>query len=78
MQRFIYKYTCDNCDEEIFGHRTLNLTDADNNEEIILDVDMLGGFELECPSCHHTYYIPDLREYVEDITEEIEEYEEDE
>ena len=77
MREFLYRYICDCCGEEILGNRTLDLT-ADEEETFIIDLDMIGGFDLECPNCHHTYFIPDLRDYVEDITEEIEENKEEE
>lgn len=76
MKRWLYRYTCDNCDEEILGNSTLDITDDSQDEEtIIVDVDMLGGFELRCPNCGHRYYVPDLRDYVEDVTHDYDEEE---
>ena len=69
MKRFIYRLTCDNCDEEIIGNSTLDLTQNEEDDAII-DIDMLGGFELICENCGHRYYVPDLRDYIEDVTEE--------
>ena len=69
MKRYLYKLTCDNCNEEILGNATLDLTQNEEDEEII-DIDMLGGFDLTCEKCGHSYYIPDLREYIEDVTDE--------
>ena len=77
MKKCEYHLTCDNCDEDIYGNTTLDLTEYESDNEYLIDIDMIGGFELKCEKCGHTYYIPDLRDYIEDVTSEVEEENED-
>lgn len=60
-----YKLSCPNCGEEFLGNTTLDLT-QENDDEVIIDLDMFGGFEMICPECNHTFYIPDIRDGIED------------
>lgn len=41
MKSFIYRLTCDSCGKEIFGNRTVDLT-QNEEEELIIDLDMMG------------------------------------
>lgn len=60
------KYTSE-CDcGGTMSSTTLDLS-QDPGPEVEINLDMLGGMEIECNKCGDRAYVPDLSDYIEDI-----------
>lgn len=59
-----YIMECCHCGSEFIGKRTFDLI-QENENEVEINIDMIGGFSAECPKCGCEYYIPDISDYIE-------------
>ena len=62
----VIKYTmeCNHCGKQFTARRVLDIT-QEEGDSVEIDLDMVGGFDAECPECGCQFYVPDLSDYIE-------------
>jgi hypothetical protein len=64
MIRIKHTFECE-CGEEL-SSTTLDLSQEPGGT-VEINLDMFGGFTLDCGACGRTYYVPDLCDHIEEV-----------
>ena len=59
-----YSMECQNCGQYFKDNRTWDMT-QEQEGRVVIDIDSFGGFEMRCPHCGATHWIPSVLDFIE-------------